>query len=304
MRSKISITIYSDKESVMMTIKTFIKEHPLLTYYALTFTISWGWILILVGPGGFPAKVEQFERLMPFVYPAMFVGPSLAGILMTGLIYGRAGFRELGSRLFRWRLGARWYAIALLTAPLVILVVLLSLSLTSSKFLPLLYTSNDKAFLLWYPIAAGLITAIFEELGWTGFATEIMLRQRQGVLRTGLSVGFFFATWNFLVVFWSGAYIGTLSPAIFLTVALFTWLPTYRVLVVWVYDRTGSLLVAILMVASLVAFWTSFTPQAALAGIPLAIFYIVLTAALWVVIIAVLRMQTPPRPERGVPPIG
>ena len=30
-----------------MTIKTFIKRHPLLIFYALTFTISWGWILIL-----------------------------------------------------------------------------------------------------------------------------------------------------------------------------------------------------------------------------------------------------------------
>jgi hypothetical protein len=287
----------------MMTIKTFIERRPLLAYYALTFTISWGWILILVSPGGFPAKAEQFEKLMLFVYPAMFVGPSLAGFLMTGFIYGRAGFRELGSRLLKWRVGARWYAIALLTAPLLILAVLLALSLISPKYLPLLYTSNDKAFLLWYPIAAGLITAIFEELGWTGFATETMLRQRHGVLSTGLNVGLFFAAWNFLVVFWSGAYFGTLSPAIFLLVALFTWLPTYRVLIVWVYARTGSLLVAILMFASLVAFWTSFTPQAALAGMPLAIFYIVLTAALWIVIAAVLRLQPLPRPGRGVPPI-
>lgn len=287
----------------MMTIKIFIKQYPLLTYYALTFTISWGWILILVGSGGFPATAEQFERLMPFVYPAMFVGPSLAGILMTGLVYGRAGFRKLGSRLFKWQVGARWYTIALLTAPLVILVILLTLSLTSLKFLPLLYTSNDKAFLLWYPIAAGLITAIFEELGWTGFATETMLRQRHSILKTGLSVGFFFAAWNFLVVFWSGAYFGTLSPALFLPVALFTWLPTYRVLMVWVYERTRSLLVAILMSASLVAFWTSLTPQAALAGMPLAIFYIVLTAALWIVIAVVLSWQTPPRPKPGVPPV-
>jgi membrane protease YdiL (CAAX protease family) len=288
----------------MAKIKTFIKRRPLLTYYALTFTISWGWILILVGPGGFPVKAEQFERLMLFVYPAMLAGPSLAGILLTGYVSGRAGFRELGSRALKWRVSARWYAVALLTAPLVILAVLLALSLTSPEFLPLLYTSDDKAFLLWYPIAAGLITAIFEELGWTGFATEIMLRQRHGVLSTGLGVGFLFAAWNFLVVYWSGAYFGTLSPAIFLPVALFTWLPTYRVLIVWVYDRTGSLLVAMLMSASLVAFWTSFTPQAALAGMPLAIFYIVLTAAMWVVIAAVLKLQTLTRSERGVPPVG
>ncbi len=288
----------------MSKILTFIKQHPLLTFYALTFTISWGWILILAGPGGFPVKAEQFERQMVFVYPSMFAGPTIACLLLTGLVYGRAGFRELGSRLFKWRVGARWYAAALLTAPFVILAVLLALSLISTKYLPLLYTSDDKVFLLWYPLAAGLITAIFEELGWTGFAVATMLRQRHGVLSTGLSVGFFFAAWNFLIVFWSGAGAGTLSPAIFLPVALFTWLPTYRVLMVWVYDRNESIFLQILMSASLVAFWTGFTPQAALAGMPLAIFYLVLTAALWVVIAAVLRLQTLPRPERGVPPVG
>jgi hypothetical protein len=287
-----------------MTIKTFIKRHPLLTFYAITFAISWGWILILVGPGGFPVKAEQFERLMLFVYPAMFAGPSIACLLVTGLVYGRAGFRELGSRLFKWQVGARWYAVALLTAPLVILAVLLALSLISTKFFPLLFTSSDKAFLIWYPIAAGLITAIFQELGWTGFAVASMLKQPNGILRTGLIVGFLFAAWNFLVVFWSGAGAGELSPAIFLPVALFTWLPTYRVLIAWVYDHTGSIFLAILMSASLLAFWISFTPQAALAGMPIAIFYLVFTAAMWVVITVVLWLQTLPRPERGVPHIG
>lgn len=52
---------------------------------------------------------------------------------------------------------------------------------------------------------------------------------------------------------------------------------------VWVYDRTGSTLVAILMHASLVAFWTMLTPLT-LAGMTLVIYYLVFTAAMWVVI--------------------
>jgi hypothetical protein len=36
----------------MTTIKTFIKSHPLPTYYALTFAISWGCVLMIIGPGG------------------------------------------------------------------------------------------------------------------------------------------------------------------------------------------------------------------------------------------------------------
>ena len=46
---------------------------------------------------------------------------------------------------------------------------------------------------------------------------------------------------------------GTLPLALYLLVLLFSILPAYRVLMVWVYDRTGSLLVAILMHTSLLA---------------------------------------------------
>jgi hypothetical protein len=33
----------------MMTNKTFIRRHPLLTYFALTFAISWGGVLPVTG---------------------------------------------------------------------------------------------------------------------------------------------------------------------------------------------------------------------------------------------------------------
>jgi hypothetical protein len=46
----------------------------------------------------------------------MLTGRGIAGLLLTGVLSGRAGFRELGTRLRRWRFGARWYAIALLTS--------------------------------------------------------------------------------------------------------------------------------------------------------------------------------------------
>jgi len=278
----------------MTTIKAFIKSHPLLSYFALVFAISWGGMLIVVGPGAFPANGEPFEMLLLFAYLAMLAGPSVAGILLTGLVDGRAGLREFRSRLLKWRVGARWYAVALLTAPLVATAVLLGLSLTSPDFFPRIFISTeDKAFLLQFSIVSGLMVGIFEELGWTGFAVPKM-RQRYGVLGRGLIVGLMFAAWNFLVVFWvsdATSTAGALPPALFVLVILFTWLPAYRVLMVWVYERTnGSLLVAMLMHVSLVASWTSMTPLA-LVEVPLVIYYLVFTAALWVVVGAVALAQ-------------
>jgi membrane protease YdiL (CAAX protease family) len=184
----------------MTTIKAFIKRHPMLTYFALVFAISWGGVLIVVGPSGIPAtNKEQFDTLFPIAILAMVAGPSVAGILLTGLLYGRAGLRAFGSRLLRWRVGARWYAVALLTAPLVFTAVLLTLSLTSSEYLPGILTSDDKASVVLMGIFAGLMAGIFEELGWTGFAIPTLLRLRYGVLATGLIVGLPWAVWHLLV---------------------------------------------------------------------------------------------------------
>ena len=117
--------------------------------------------------------------LFPIALVVMLAGPSVAGILLTGLAYGRAGLREFLSRLLRWRVGARWYAVALLTTPLLAASVLFALLLTSPVFLPGIFASDDKASLLLSGIAVGLVAGIFEELGWTGFATP-GLRLRYG----------------------------------------------------------------------------------------------------------------------------
>ena len=78
----------------MTSIKAFIKGHPVAAYSILAFAISWGGILLVVGPGGFPGIPEQFETLLPLVGLAMLIGPPVAGILLTSLFNGRAGLRE------------------------------------------------------------------------------------------------------------------------------------------------------------------------------------------------------------------
>ena len=146
----------------MTTIKALIKRHPLLSYFALTFAISWGGVLLVIGgPSGIPGTKEQIETLLPFVILAMLLGPSVAGILLTGLLYGRAGLRQLRSRLLKWRVGARWYAVAIFTAPLSMTAVFLVLSLISPEFLPGIFTSDDKSTLLLSGIAGGLVVGIF-----------------------------------------------------------------------------------------------------------------------------------------------
>ena len=270
----------------MSTTNAFIKRHSLSTYFALAFAISWGGVLLVIGGlGGIPGSAAQTDPLFPFVYLAMLAGPSVAGLLLTGLVYGRVGLRDFLSKMLRWKVGARWYAVALLTAPLLVTATLFALSIGSPVFLPGILTTSDKASLLLFGFAVGLGAGFFEELGWTGFAVP-GLRLRHGVLGTGLIVGLLWGAWHFLVTLWgSGSSSGALSLVLFLFVALFSFLPPYRLLMVWVYDRTESLLVAMLMHASLTASVLILGPLA-ISGVPLLTYDLVLAAALWIVVAA------------------
>jgi uncharacterized protein len=270
----------------MTTIKAFIRTHPVLSYYSVVFAISWGGVVMVVGPGGFPGTREEVGSLMPVVILAFLVGPALGGPLLTGVAYGKPGLRELLSRLFAWRRAARWYAVALLTAPVLMLGVLLALSLISPAFLPAILRSGEKATLLLVGLATALGAGVFEELGWTGFAIP-ELRRRYGVLTTGLVVGVLWAAWHFLVYLWvSGTVSGGGLSLVGYFLDAFLFLVLFRVLMVWVYDGTGSLFIAMLMHGSLTASARILMP-AGIAGAPLLTFDLIWLAALCVAIAAI-----------------
>jgi membrane protease YdiL (CAAX protease family) len=221
-----------------------------LTYFALVFALSWGAMLLLTGGLG---PIGTTDPRFLFVALTAPLAPAIVGLLLTGLVAGQAGYQDLLARLVRWRVSVRWYAVALLTAPLLTATaaILFALALRSTEFLPAILTTPDPLRLLLTGVLGGLVAGFCEELGWTGFAIP-RLRLRYGVVVTGLLVGVVWGAWHFPLFRAGDSFSGAL-PLALLLVQLFAWLPAYRVLMVWVYDRTGSLLVAVLMHATLVA---------------------------------------------------
>ena len=72
---------------------TFIRKRPLLAYYVLTFALSWGGFLLVVGPGSLVNTNWQAQGKFLAAVLVMLAGPSIAGLLLTGLVDGRAGYR-------------------------------------------------------------------------------------------------------------------------------------------------------------------------------------------------------------------
>ncbi|HWQ15699.1 MAG TPA: hypothetical protein VNL77_23060 [Roseiflexaceae bacterium] len=62
------------------------QRYPVALYFALAFTVTWGGILLAVGPEGIARGGSLGDRVAPLVFLAMIAGPSTAGILLTGVI--------------------------------------------------------------------------------------------------------------------------------------------------------------------------------------------------------------------------
>ena len=85
----------------MSPVKVLITKHPALTYFALTFVMSWGLVGVVVGLDGFPGSTQQIQSLLPYALLAMVAGPSVAGIGLTAVVGGRPALREFRRRLFK-----------------------------------------------------------------------------------------------------------------------------------------------------------------------------------------------------------
>ena len=205
----------------MTTRIAFVKRHPLVVFFALAYALTWPLIpLVSVSP------------LLGF--PALF-GPALAAVIVSALTDGKPGLRDLLGRLVRWRVGARWYAVALG------LPVVLALTAAGLHLLLGAQTSLDFGGLSILNFA--VFALIFgEELGWRGYALPKMLAERSA-LAASLGVGALWGAWHLPTFFVPGApQYGLPFPAfVLLTVA-------YSVVIGWVFVHArGSVLIASLM---------------------------------------------------------
>jgi hypothetical protein len=96
-------------ENARTRITGFIRRHPVATFYTLVFAISWGGIVLILGPDG----LFSTGATMPLAGgAALLAGPSISGVLLTVLVDGKSasagsylGCGNGGSALagMRWR---------------------------------------------------------------------------------------------------------------------------------------------------------------------------------------------------------
>jgi membrane protease YdiL (CAAX protease family) len=210
------------------------------------------------------------------MFPVMLLGPSIAGITLTKVVDGKAGLRELFSRLLLVRFPVYWYT-ALLIPPVLVSAVLAVLA----RFISSLYAPNHFFTGVLFAVPAGVL----EEIGWTGYVLPKML-SKSDAMPASVVLGLLWAFWHLPVI----NYLGSATPhgsywlQFFFAFAFA--MTAIRVLIVWFYANTRSVLLAQLFHISSTGSLIVFGPSR-MSSAQEPYWYAIYGSALWVVLAVV-----------------
>jgi hypothetical protein len=209
--------------------------------YALPVAATIGVVLVAGAPPDLVVREISVPTLV--VVMAMVHAPTIAAVIVVMRSQGLAGIRILFGQLGYWKFAPQWYLKAILIFPGTILIVLFVLSFSSPSFLPVL-SFSVMAF-------GALFGSLWEEIGWTGFATPVMLR-RFSPLQVGLVLGILHAMWHLAAgLYGAGAFHGQLFLVNFLATSI--GIVGLRIVTLWIYAQTSSLVLGWLTHASFTA---------------------------------------------------
>ena len=225
----------------MQSMSQILKRHSLVIGIILMFLLTWP--LDLVNSG--IVKIE-----IPFIV-LLFLGWGFvfASVIITGLTHGREGVISLLKRFLRWRVGWKWYLVAFLLEPLLIVLGVFGNALvtgTAPDFSGIIaYELFGEGATLWlFVLPFFLIDFITngEEIGWRGYVFP-RLQARYSALTSTLILGVIWGFWHLLkfLPHWD--------------VGAFAWfmvhILAFAVTLTWVYNSTrGSLLLVTILHAS------------------------------------------------------
>jgi uncharacterized protein len=212
-------------EADMNRIIQFVTRHPQVTFWAIAWATSFA---------GHYMYVQTGSQAWQFAVWGVFLG----GALVTGIADGRGGLKVYFSRIVRWRVGLKWYAVALLL-PLAARLVALGLTLASGATLPASLPAISWPDLLFEFLIVFFVIALGEEPGFRGFALPRLMIGRTALLAS-LILGVLHTIWH-LPLLISGEDDLIVILVIIAGAVLNTWLFN---------NTTGSVLLAMLLHAS------------------------------------------------------
>jgi len=221
----------------MHRLSSAVKRHPLITFFVLTYALSWAFeIPLVVQHDGIPGIQGLILNLLAANVP------SVLAIVLTAMVLGRGSLRKLLGRLLIWRVNPLWYLVVLgpfvLAGSMVVLNTLIG-GPPMRVGAPLLGVVIMLALFIFPGSALG------EEIGWRGYALP-RLQTGRSALSASLILGLIWGFYHLPLYFTgqAGRPLSLFPLFVVATIAL-------SVVITWMYNSTGgSLLLVVLLHAT------------------------------------------------------
>jgi membrane protease YdiL (CAAX protease family) len=214
-------------------LRRLVARHPVAAFLAMAYTVSIAIAFVRLQTDG-NIQSPSYQYLVGFLEHLFSV--ALPAILVVAAMQGKAGVRDLARRSLRWRVGARWYIVALVGIP-VASVLCASVIYGAAPLTALV----DNWRLLFTVILQNLLIRLvflntIEEIGWLGFL-QARLQDEYGPWKACLLVEIPFALWHLPGLL--GDTGGQLSLALILVGVFAIFQLCGRFVIMWLYNNTN-----------------------------------------------------------------
>jgi uncharacterized protein len=225
-----------------------------LTFFSFTCAVTW---ICWTAAGRVSRANASGAPALAALAGALFLlgtfAPGLVALALTELTDGRAATRALLGRIFRWRVGVRWYVFAVGYIPAIKLSVALVHRAVTGVWLRFGQTA-------WYVMAGAIAFSTWvqagEEIGWRGYALP-RLADRLGLATGSVLLGIVWASWHLPLFFIPAAdTLGQSFPLYLLQVTALS------VAMGWLYWRTGGSLLLVMLLHAAVNNTKDIVPSA------------------------------------------
>jgi uncharacterized protein len=208
----------------------------------IVFAFAWSWGL------GFVASQIKPQSILVSTAVLMVsgFGPSIAAFVIVGAFSGSLGFRRWLAHCLNRNVGWRWFALAFLMPPLVMMVALVVHILLGGAILAPIAAAHIPLAIANFGLVSLVGGPLGEEFGWRGYAMSALLAQTTWRIAS-LLLGLVWGLWHLPLFFMGGTAQSQMPIFVFMLNIL-----AGSVLFGWLFVRTkGSVLPAIVLHTSL-----------------------------------------------------